>query len=331
MRIAISLLPVVLFLAFLFLLDSFKLVRKATLVASLLWGTGCAGLAYFINTSLSGYFSADAASLSKYIAPLAEEMLKGAFILFLVARKKTGFSIDAAIYGFAVGTGFSLVENLYYLLTYPGEQNLLVWIIRGFGTAVMHGGCTAILSVVLITGVNRSRKASLAVLPGLLAAILMHSAFNHLLNYPLYLTLFFLVFLPSLFILIFNYSKKSLQHWLEVEFNDEVQMLVMVQRGEFLSTRAGQYLLTIRDKFDRETVVDMYCYISLFLELSIKAKRNLMLRENDFPVIIENDLQEKMVELSHLRKRIGKAGEYALSPLIRMNYRSLWKINQLKE
>ena len=73
----------------------------------------------------------------------------------------------------------------------------------------------------------------------------------------------------------------------------------------------------------------MYCYIALYLELSIKAKRNLMLKENDFPIIVEDDLQPKLKELAQLRKQIGKIGELAISPLIRMNYRNLWKLNQL--
>ena len=74
----------------------------------------------------------------------------------------------------------------------------------------------------------------------------------------------------------------------------------------------------------------MYCYIQLYLELSIKAKRNLMLRESGFPPIAENDIQNKLLELAALKKQIGKVGEITLAPLISMNYRDLWKLNLLK-
>jgi len=77
-------------------------------------------------------------------------------------------------------------------------------------------------------------------------------------------------------------------------------------------------------------VVDLYCYLALYLELSVKAKRNLMLKENDFPILPEPDLADKLQEIKYLRKRIGALGEMALSPLIRMNQRSLWKLNQLE-
>ena len=59
---------------------------------------------------------------------------------------KIGFMVDSAIYGFAVGAGFAFVENIYYLQSLE-NANLFLWIIRGFGTAVMHGGTTAVFAI----------------------------------------------------------------------------------------------------------------------------------------------------------------------------------------
>ena len=83
-------------------------------------------------------------------------------------KRPLNCSNDAAIYGFAVGTGFALVENVYYLLSLPGAPAAL-WIVRGFGTAVMHGGTTAILAMARANGVpaddvftaNASRQSRL--------------------------------------------------------------------------------------------------------------------------------------------------------------------------
>ena len=55
-----------------------------------------------------------------------------------------------ACQGFAVGTGFAFVENLYYLYTFP-EANIGTWIVRGFGTAMMHGGTTAVFAMMGLT------------------------------------------------------------------------------------------------------------------------------------------------------------------------------------
>ncbi|MFA6129188.1 MAG: PrsW family glutamic-type intramembrane protease [Bacteroidales bacterium] len=330
MNIILSFFPVLLFLAFLFLLDSFKLVRVNILILCLFWGVLSTLGSYLLNTFTAKSFSLDFDFLSHYVAPVLEEFLKALFIIYLISRKKIGFMIDAAIYGFAIGAGFSLVENIYYLLNNTSlEYNLLIWVIRGFGTAVMHGGCTALLSVLFISGLSRSENRLLAFLPGLLLAILLHAGFNFFLVNPVLQTLLIMVLLPAVFALVFYFSNSRLQQWLEIEFNSEVELLGMIRKGEFRSTRAGTYLLSLKERFSPETIVDMYWYIGLYLELSIKAKRNVMLRQNDFPILVEEDLKPMLRELGQLRKQIGKTGEIALAPLIRMNYRTLWKLNQL--
>jgi hypothetical protein len=54
-----------------------------------------------------------------------------------------------------------------------------------------------------------------------------------------------------------------------------------------------------------------------------------MLKENGLPPVFEQDMSEKMNELQNIKKQIGKVGEMALAPLIRLNYRDLWKLNSL--
>lgn len=238
--------------------------------------------------------------------------------------------IDAAIYGFASGAGFSLVENIWYIISNPLEFNMMTWIIRGFGTAIMHGGATALLAVLFIAAINRSDKKILAAPTGLIFAILLHAGFNYFPLDPRLQTLLIIVLLPIMFFLVFTFSNSKLQKWLEIELNSEVELLNMIRKGEFRSTKAGNFLLSMRERFTPEVIVDMYCYIALFLELSIKAKRNVMLNETGFPMMIEKDIEPKLKELAELRKLIGPVGELALAPLIRMNYRSLWKLNQLK-
>ena len=329
MNIVFSFVPVILLLTFLFLLDSFNLVRVKILVLCLLWGVVCATCAFFLNNSVQNWLDLDFSQYSRYIAPVVEECLKASFVIYLISKKKIGFIIDGAIYGFAIGAGFSLLENIYYLFQSTPDYNLLTWIIRGIGTAIMHGGCTAFFAILFVGGINRSENRILAFLPGLLLAILFHSGFNQFPFNPVLQTLLILLFLPLAFAVVFRISNSMLQKWLEIEFNSEVEILNMIRKGEFGSTKAGIYLKSLKEQFASETIFDMYCYIGLYLELSIKAKRNLMLKENEFPIIVENDLQPKLTELAQLRVQIGKIGELALAPLIRMNYRNLWKLSQL--
>ena len=88
------------------------------------------------------------------MSPWLEELLKALILIHLIRTRRVGLLVDAAIAGFAVGTGFALVENLYYLAMRP-EAQTDVQVIRGFGTAIMHGGATAIFGIVSVALVER--------------------------------------------------------------------------------------------------------------------------------------------------------------------------------
>lgn len=330
MELIISFLPVIIFLVCLFLLDSFKLARKNILLLSVIWGILSAFISYFSNTWFSNHFSLDFMIFSRYVAPIIEETTKALCIILLIGRKRIGFAVDAAVYGFSVGTGFALAENLYYFLEVSDSQSIVVWVVRGFGTAMMHGGCTALFSIILMAGIQREKHLIVSLLPGIVISIFLHSAFNHFFLNPYLQTGLIFILLPLIFIIVFEKSNTLLQSWLEIEFSQEVELLRNIKQGKFSDTKAGNYLISIKKHFTPEMIVDLYCYISLYLELSIKAKRNLMLKENDFPIPEESDVSDKLNELQELQKLIGRMGELALQPIIRMKYRDLWKLNQLR-
>src|SRR5215813_9542055 len=93
----IAFLPVLVFLLVLLHLDSYKLVSLNEVVAWLAAGLVMAGVSYFVNTQAIGVLKYSFSTYSHFIAPFAEESLKAAFIIFLFARNRLGFMIDAAI------------------------------------------------------------------------------------------------------------------------------------------------------------------------------------------------------------------------------------------
>ena len=97
------------------LIDSYKLVAFRAILLSVAAGV-VAGLAsYAVNVSLRPALALDLAPYSRYVAPVVEESFKAAFVVFLLQRNRVGFVVDAAIHGFAIGTGFAVLENLYYV------------------------------------------------------------------------------------------------------------------------------------------------------------------------------------------------------------------------
>jgi len=120
-------------------------------------------------------------------------------VVVLIRQRRVGLLVDAAIAGFAVGTGFALIENLYYLAE-RSEALLFVQVIRGFGTAIMHGGATATFATVSIAMQERRPAIGpIMFLPAFIAAAVLHSTFNHLLVQPVLATLTMAVVLPVVF------------------------------------------------------------------------------------------------------------------------------------
>ncbi len=331
MQYIVSFIPVLLFLGMLMFMDSFRLIRKWLLVICLLWGVVSGCMCLFIDTWIAHGMHFSFNTLSLFIAPFIEEILKFSLLLFLILRNRIGFMIDAAIYGFAIGTGFSILENGYYLFQAGMDQNnLLIWIVRGFGTAVMHGGTTAIAGIILVNA-HASRKSLIqAVIMTIVTTYLLHGAYNAFFISPLLSSLVIIILIPLVMILVFRRNERTLRKWLDLGLDEEIGLMMMIEKGKFSGTRAGKYLLSIKDHFPREVVLDMYCYTSLFLELSVKAKSCLLLKEYDFPLPADLEIPAKLKELNHLRRNIGKSGMLALHPILRMTLKDLWAISVLK-
>jgi RsiW-degrading membrane proteinase PrsW (M82 family) len=330
LKVALCLSPVFLLLILLLFLDSLRLVNKTILLVCLGWGILSAAMSFYANTYLIQHLHLNFDFYSGCIAPVVEEILKLLLILLLINKNKVGFMIDGAIYGFSTGAAFSLAENLFYLYMYSsGEPNLMVWITRGFGTAVMHGGTTAVFAILVISSLNRQAWFGLAVIVGAVSAMIIHAMFNAIIIHPVLATVFIIIVIPLALVMSFQYNENAIRNWLEMEFDTEVKMLHMIRKGKFSETRTGNYLLSVRSHFPSEVVFDMYCFISLYLELSIKAKSVMMLRENDFTVSPDPGIPDKLRELNSLRQRIGRAGYLAIAPVLRMNRKDLWKLSML--
>jgi len=328
-KILISLLPVFIFLLILIYLDSYKLVKITNVILVIFMGFVAAILSYFINDFLLEYLPVSVTSYARYIAPVIEEIFKASFIIYMINKKKIGFMVDAAIYGFAIGAGFALLENIYYLNIIE-SSNIFLWIIRGFGTAVMHGGTMAIFSILTKNLFDRSSKVKFKYyLPGLLVAILIHSFFNHLLLPAITITIIQLIFLPLLIIFTFHKSEKTLKDWMEIGLNNDVQILEHIDNGIFTESYAGQYLLSLQNKFSGTILADALCLIKIHSELSIKAKGVILMRKVGLPVIIEDEVKEKLNELKYLEKSIGPTGKLAIAPIFNISTKDLWQLYML--
>ncbi len=325
----VGLLPVCCFLAALVFLDSYKLVRMRWILGTI--GLGCiAGLAsYPLNVGISELLDLEFVTLTRYVAPLVEEALKGLIIVFLIHRNRIGFPVDAAIFGFGVGAGFAIFENLYYLQAMP-DLRFGTWIVRGFGTALMHGGATAIFAIVSHTLMGQyPDKGSILLLPGFAVAVIAHSVYNHFFLMPIVNTLIVFASLPVLFAMVFQHSEKSVRSWLGIGFDADAEIIELINSGDFSTSKVGLYLHSLTEKFEGPVVVDMLCYLRLHKELAMRAKGLVMMREQGFMDKPGEETRAKLEELKYLESSIGPTGMLAMNPFLRLSQKDLWQVYML--
>ncbi len=325
----LGLLPVSCFLAALVYLDSYKLVPVRLVIVTIVLGCGAAIASYPLNFAGLKWLDIEFIAYTRYVAPFIEEALKASIIVVLIRRNRVGFLVDAAILGFAVGAGFAIFENMYYLQVLPDMQ-LGTWIVRGFGTAIMHGGATAIFAIIAHTMIGQyPARRSAALIPAYLIATITHSVFNHFFLTPVLNTLVVLVILPLLLIMVFDRSERSVSDWLGMGFDADTELLALINSGELSSSKVGLYLNSLKEKFEGPIVADLLCYLRLHTELSIRAKGLLMMRESGFVNKTGEETKAKLEELRFLEKSIGTTGKLAIKPFMQMSQKDLWQFYML--
>jgi RsiW-degrading membrane proteinase PrsW (M82 family) len=328
-ELLVSLAPVLLFLATLRFLDSYKLVAFRSLLLTLIVGVAAAVLCMVLNEFGIQELGIERSTYSRYVAPIVEETVKASWVIALIALRRVGFMVDGAIHGFAVGAGFAMTENVMYLIALP-DADIFLWLIRGFGTAMMHGAATSMLAIVSKSLADRYGLARVFFfIPGLVLAMLVHTTFNHFFIPALLSTVVILVVLPLLMLFVFDRSERATRHWLGVGFDTDRELLEMLTTGNLAETRIGSYLQSLEDRFKGEILADMLCLLRLYLELSISAKGLLLMREAGFEVKPDPEIHEKFTELRFLEKSIGRTGKLALLPFLHTSTRDLWQLNLL--
>ena len=329
LQVAVALLPVLAFLSLLMLLDSFKLVRPRALAQTLVAGGLLAVAAGVGNDLLVGALHLSPPVLSRYAAPVVEELLKSAWIVMLIQRRRLGFLVDAAIQGFAVGTGFALVENVEYLSHLPAA-GLGLSLARGFGTAMLHGAATAVFALL---SMERAERVSgpLAFVPGWVVATATHSLYNHFVLPPLAGALLLLATLPLVLLAAFERSERSMRNWLGAGLDGDVELLELITTGGVGGSRIGRYLESLKSRFAALVVADMLCLLQIQAELSIRAKGLLIAREAGLQLPVGEDVRASLLELRYLEKSVGATGLLAMKPIHKQSSRDLWQIYMLSE
>ena len=326
-----ALVPVLCLLALLVVMDSFKLVPIRFVVQAIGAGVAAALSALFLNLFLIDQLGLPIPLVTRAIAPVTEEILKLLFVIYAIRRKRVGFPVDAAIIGFAVGTGFALIENAYYLIAMQ-SPGVTLWLIRGFGAAILHAATTGIAAIVAQSlSARRPGQGFGVFVPGALAAIAMHGVYNQFVLPPAVATLVLLAVLPPLVLFTFDRSERSTREYMSAGLDLDVELLRLVLSADFGQTRLGAYLAELQTRFPGPVVADMFCLMRVELELGIRAKGMLMAREAGIEMPLDEELIAALAEVRYLEKAIGPTGLLAIAPLQVSSERDAWHKFLLRE
>lgn len=190
LSLAVALIPVAVVAWLVCHLDRFELEPRRRLAVTFLYGaTAAVVLAGVLNSlgagALAGSYdpAATQALAVAGVAPLVEELVKGAAVLVIAWRHRAAISsvLDGVAAGAMVGLGFALTENLtYYVqaLAAGGEAFTATVMTRSLLMPLAHPLFTVLLGIGVAVGVRSRRWRWLPPALGLLAAIGLHAMWN---------------------------------------------------------------------------------------------------------------------------------------------------------
>ena len=339
MLFAVSLIPIIVYIIFIYKIDHFALIsiKRLLLLAliGMLTALACFGLFLLTDRVISGK-SAD------IIHPVIEELVKSIPLLILAFRKRIAFFIDSVICGAAVGGGFSFLENIFYLVL--GDSiDLSTGLFRGLEVALIHMGCSAIIAAGMMMAVRqierkRSRTAmswndiikTTALFVVALAFHIFHNTFQFT---PIMQFVWVLSVMVGMIAVVYFYDIDMTHRWLDKGLDMQINLLRSIEGGHLLNTPTGTFLESVKELFPPNVYFDIICYVRLQIELSVAAKTRFMLHEVGMDEPLEANKKElymsQFVELGELEKNIGPSAKMTIAPIVKLSPADTQALNNL--
>jgi RsiW-degrading membrane proteinase PrsW (M82 family) len=334
----VALVPVLVLLAVFEWLDAFKLVNIKEILVLLLLGGIAASLSWPVSGRLLDTLPIGFSNYSRFLAPWIEEAIKGAMIIALFRMNRIGYKLDAVIAGFAIGAGFSVVENIIYLLRFP-DYATGTWLVRGFGTAVMHGATLAVLAAIAHQLAEREMREAASdfdfhfwwFLPGYGVAVAMHMAFNQFPDRPLIAMLGAIILAPLALIAIFAFGTREAERWLVTELAEHRAALEVLRGGGWPDGPSGQKIAALAGRLDTEGAKRVRRYWELQAWLVAEAEETMIEEEAGDAEFSQSAVRAAFAELDGLKRALGRSTFAALQALLPFSRNDQWEVAELRQ
>jgi RsiW-degrading membrane proteinase PrsW (M82 family) len=334
----IALIPVLILLVLFVWLDAFELMSFREILILLVLGGFAAVAAYPVSGRLLDTLPIGFSNYSRYIAPWIEEAVKGVIVVGLFWFNRIGYKLDAVISGFAIGAGFSVVENVIYLTIFP-QFGAGTWLVRGLGTAVMHGTTLAILAAVAHELAERETRESagdfafnpLWFVPGYLVAVALHMAFNQFPDRPMLAMMGAIVAAPVAIMGIFHFGAAEAQRWLVAECAAHQAQLEELRAGKWPDSPAGRKIAALAERLDPESAKRVHRYWELLAWLVVQAEEVMMEEAAGDASFDAAQVRSALAELDGLSRAIGKSSFAAFKSLLPFSRNDYWEVAELRQ
>ena len=334
---SVALVPVLVMLMMFIWLDVFKLMTTWETLGLLALGGITAVVAYPVSGVFLDQLPLGYSNYSRFAAPWVEELIKGLAIVGLFYFNRIGFKLDAVISGFAIGAGFSVVENIVYLTRFP-DLAPTTWMVRGLGTAVMHGCTVAVLAATAHEFAERETRGRVVdykfnlawFIPGYLGAVAIHTAFNQFPDQPMIVLVTTLAIAPFLIMSMFRFGAVEAQQWLSHEREVHRVALVAWQSGGYPADDSGKKIAALVARSNPATGENIREYCEQLTFLAWTAEDALHDQVDDVSKV-EVEAGAAFDRLEALRHDLGKTAFAALKPLLPFSRNDYWEISELEE
>ena len=334
----LALVPVLVLLAIFVWLDAFELMSFRELAVLLLLGAVAAICCWPISGRMLDTLPIGFSNYSRYMAPWIEEGFKALIMIGLFRLNRIGYKLDALISGFAIGAGFSVVENIIYLVIFP-DYGAGTWLVRGLGTAVMHGTTLALMAAIAHEFAERETRQAAGdfdfhlwwFLPGYLLAVALHMLFNQFPDRPMLAMMGAILFAPIAIMGIFQFGTAEAERWLAKERAAHEAQLAELEKGGWPEGPSGRALHGLAERLGEDKGKRIHRYWQVLTYLVLQAEKTLMEEAAGDVTLDKIAVEAAFAELDSLQSSLGRSTFAALHPLLPLSRNDYWEIRELRQ
>jgi RsiW-degrading membrane proteinase PrsW (M82 family) len=310
-----------LFLYIIYALDLYSSGKFRIVVICFVWGLVAFGIALAVNTAIKNMILEDRlhmATAQAYaltvvvVAPVVEEIVKSLILIYFGRRPDFTYFVDGAIYGFAAGIGFSVLENLWYMTQVSGaDQGPIVVISRSFSTCLMHGSASALVGIAI--GRFRYGQGQTRILSAILgwaAAMTLHMGFNRVVTFwhgaALLIGAVGLgvggIILIALFI---RWGLAEERRWIEETLGLELRVTEKEKALVRELHDLDELLKPITDRFGKEKSALVEEFLLKQAQLGIKQKSSELATDPRLKQRIQEQIAALREEMEAIRRQVG--------------------------